>query len=171
MKLKSLNENTWLIHDQSGTSLVTKKNSGSYFVVKDHQVSHLDTADSVNALFNADIVGSVTSDSNVQYDAQPFMVSGYPTCVDAPYPVDDDYNALPVFAKREGSTVAFCAGYYVVRSPKAWRQLFCPKLSTLETRPFVGPFKTPQAMKKAHQEIRANERSKRNRKAAPSRGE
>jgi len=51
----------------------------------------------------------------------------------------------------------YCAGYYIIKFDKGWVRSFCPKLVTLESYDYKGPFKTEFTMR---EELKnANKRS------------
>jgi len=41
----------------------------------------------------------------------------------------------------------YCAGYFCIHFDKGWVKSFCPKLVTLETYEYKGPFKTEIEMR------------------------
>jgi hypothetical protein len=52
-------------------------------------------------------------------------------------------DTVPIFKKTATSTQYFAAGYYGIQFPRlGWSDAFCPRLNTLETYEFIGPFKT-----------------------------
>lgn len=84
-------------------------------------------------------------------------VHGFPASVTPYNTMYDIKRKLPLFTKSTKSKSVYCAGYYIVRFDRGWVRSFCPKLSTLETYDFKGPFKTDIEMK---QELsNANKRS------------
>lgn len=74
------------------------------------------------------------------------------------------YNAMfdlkrkfALFTKSKKSKSLYCAGYYIIKFDKGWVRSFCPKLVTLETYDYKGPFKTEFTMR---EELKnANKRS------------
>ena len=54
---------------------------------------------------------------------------------------------LPLFTKSKKSKSLYCAGYYIIKFDKGWVRSFCPKLVTLETYSYKGPFKTEFTMR------------------------
>lgn len=52
-------------------------------------------------------------------------------------------DTVPVFKKTATSTQYFAAGYYGIKFPRlGWSDAFCPRLKTLDTYQFIGPFKS-----------------------------
>ena len=52
-------------------------------------------------------------------------------------------DTVPIFKKTATSTQYFSAGYYVIKFPRlGWSDAFCPRLKTLDTYQFIGPFKS-----------------------------
>lgn len=67
---------------------------------------------------------------------------GFPTSVE-PFQIHQNETLnIPVFSKNQTSHVKFAAGYYAVKFNNGWVPSFCPKLSTLESNEFKGPFRT-----------------------------
>lgn len=67
-------------------------------------------------------------------------------------PVDPVYNVkkkLPIFAKSKIGHSLYCAGYYAIQFPGNWVKSFCPKLTTLESYTYLGPFTTEEQAKLA----------------------
>ena len=76
-----------------------------------------------------------------------FFINGYPVDFDNPSEVLVKGNKLPLFSKKATSDVYYSAGYYCLNFPKNWMPAYCPKLSTLETYDYAGPFKTELEMR------------------------
>ena len=55
----------------------------------------------------------------------------------------------PHLAKSFKSKSLYCAGYYIIKFDKGWVKSFCPKLVTLETYDYKGPFKQKLEMREA----------------------
>lgn len=53
---------------------------------------------------------------------------------------DVELTPLISYAKQQGSSVRFAAGYWALRFSHAWTAAFCPKLTTLQEYDHVGPF-------------------------------
>lgn len=74
-------------------------------------------------------------------------VSGFPTKGEAFNPTWDIKKKIPVFTKTEKSRTLHAAGYYVINFDTGWVQSFCPKVSTLDSNEFRGPFKDKLEMR------------------------
>lgn len=87
-------------------------------------------------------------------------VDGFPTEWNTVYNKLDKevHPTLPVFTKSEKSKSYHSAGYYGVRFPNGWTQSFCPRVNTLNSYEFVGPYKTEMEMTVAIQR-KKNERA------------
>lgn len=69
-------------------------------------------------------------------------VFGYPV-LDIETFKHQEKDNLPCFTKTANSKTYFAAGYYVILfENNGWTASFCPKISTLRGREFLGPFKT-----------------------------
>ena len=71
-------------------------------------------------------------------------VYGYTTNCEEVFNVRTEEN-VPVFTKTVNSTNYHCAGWYAIYFPSIkWSSAYCPRLKTLKSYPFIGPFKTEQ---------------------------
>ena len=52
-----------------------------------------------------------------------------------------------LFTKSKKSKSLYCAGYFCIHFDKGWVKSFCPKLVTLESYEYRGPFKTEIEMR------------------------
>jgi len=83
-------------------------------------------------------------------------VYGYPT-KHVPYnAVLDVKHKIPLYSKSENSSNMYAAGYYLVHFPKGWVKGFCPKLTTLSSNEFRGPFKTTTEQRQAFSNVNKN---------------
>ena len=84
-------------------------------------------------------------------------IHGYSTSTKPHNVVYNVQKKLPLFTKSKKSKSLYCAGYYIIKFDKGWVRSFCPKLVTLETYDYKGPFKTEFTMR---EELKnANKRS------------
>lgn len=149
VKLKPITETSWLVigdTDDTKIGLLTEIRDNYVLMVKGEKKSFLSRKD-VNKYFAEDVfenvIESVTTD-NVKKD---YFINGYPVDFDGPNEVIIKGNKLPLFSKKATSDVYYSAGYYCLNFPKNWMPAFCPKLSTLETYEFSGPYKTEIEMR------------------------
>ena len=75
---------------------------------------------------------------------------------------DERYREdIPLYLKTESSDVLYAAGWYAINFDKAWKHGHGPKLQTLETYGFEGPWKTElecrKELKRLNKEKRLNE--------------
>ena len=80
-------------------------------------------------------------------DKKDYFINGYPVDFDCPNEVVLKGNRLPLFSKKPSSEVYYSAGYYCLDFPRNSMPAFCPKLSTLETYSYAGPFKSEMEMR------------------------
>lgn len=90
-------------------------------------------------------------------------VYGYNTNCEEVFNVRTEEN-IPVFTKTVNSNNYHCAGYYAIYFPSIkWSSAFCPRLKTLKSYPYMGPFKTESdvnlAMKRKRYEENINSTS------------
>lgn len=74
-------------------------------------------------------------------------VYGYPANCKPYNTVWDVKKKLPLFTKTEKSKSLHAAGYYIVKFEHGWVHSFCPKLTTLTSNEWQGPFKTKLEMR------------------------
>ena len=77
----------------------------------------------------------------------PSDVHGYPTNCEPFNSVWDVKKKLPLFTKTDKSKSLHAAGYYIIKFEHGWVHSFCPKLSTLTSNEWQGPFKTKLEMR------------------------
>lgn len=80
-------------------------------------------------------------------------VYGYPTKHTPFNAVLDVKHKIPLYAKSENSSNMYAAGYYLVHFPKGWVKGFCPKLVTISSNEFKGPFKTVMEQRQAFSHV------------------
>jgi hypothetical protein len=90
-------------------------------------------------------------------------VYGYTTNCEEVFNVRTEENT-PVYTKTKTSSNYFAAGYYAIYFPSIkWSSAHCPRLKTLKSYPFIGPFKTEEdvnlAMKRKRYEETTNSNS------------
>lgn len=76
------------------------------------------------------------------------QVHDYPTDSEPFGGVWDLKHKAPIFTKEKNSKSWFCAGWYLIKKGRNWRQEFCPKLITIERYAHKGPYKTPEELLK-----------------------
>ena len=73
-------------------------------------------------------------------------VLGYPTDQEEVFNVKE-IDGFPTFTKKSTSKSTHVAGWYGLRFKNGWCTSLCPRLSTIKTNTFVGPFKTKMDLK------------------------
>ena len=148
-KLKPITESAWLVisdTDDSRIGLLTEIKNQYVLILKGEKQQFLNRKE-VSEFFHDDIFNNVieptpTIDVNkVQY------IGGYPVDSECPIEIFIPGKNLPMFSKKEFSEVIYSAGYYCIDFPRNTVSSFCPKLSTLESYPYVGPLKSELEMK------------------------
>ena len=72
--------------------------------------------------------------------AQSF-IEGYPVKHNNIFLVENDANYC-VYTKKEGSQDYYGAGYFCIQFKGTWQGSYCPRIKTLDSHPWIGPFKT-----------------------------
>jgi hypothetical protein len=73
-------------------------------------------------------------------------VMGYPTDQEEVFNVKE-IDGFPTFTKKALSKSTHVSGWYGLRFKNGWCTSLCPRLSTVKTNTFVGPFKTKMDLK------------------------
>lgn len=156
VKLKSITETSWLVlgdTEDIRIGLLTESRDRYVLMAKGVKTAFLNRKE-VNKYFQEDIFNNVVepvAEENVQKD---YYINGYPVDFDSPNEVILKGNKLPLFSKKATSDVYYSAGHYCLNFPKNWMPAYCPKLSTLETYEFSGPYKSELEMRSALVKLR-----------------
>ena len=76
------------------------------------------------------------------------QVHGYSTDAEPHDGVWDLQHKVPIYTKEKNSKSWFCAGWYLVKKGRNWKESFCPKLITIQRYSWRGPYKTPNELLK-----------------------
>lgn len=149
VKLKTITETSWLVisdNDENRVGLLTEIKNNYVLMVKGEKQQFRNKKE-VNNYFNEDIFKNVVDQDEPSAVKTDYYIKGFPVDFDNPCEVILKGNNLPLFSKKSTSEVYYSAGYYCLNFPKNWMPAFCPKLSTLTTYEYLGPFKTEMEMK------------------------
>lgn len=139
-----LKDKFWILEDES-TQLGTLSCDEDIFMFNDSKKTMFFTnTEDLHQRFGFDLYWKDPD----KVDNAELLAYGFPTSVRPHNIVYDIKHSLPLFSKTEISNTMFCAGYYIVKFNKGWVKSFCPKLITLSSNTFVGPFKTDYEAKK-----------------------
>lgn len=162
VKLKPITETSWLVlgdTDETRIGLLTEIRDEYVLMAQGEKKKFLNRKE-VNKYFEENVfdnIAEVVVEESVQKD---YYINGYPVDFDGPNEVIIKGNKLPLFSKKATSDVYYSAGYYCLHFPKNWMPAYCPKLSTLETYEFAGPFKSEMEMKSNLVKLRKEKNSK-----------
>lgn len=127
------------IVEEKGSKIGTLKATGDSFEMFDNRTSTKTTFDSLSS-FN------VISNTTKEYVND--TVYGYSCNTEQAHNISLQ-DIVPVYTKTAVSKQYFAAGYYGILFPMGWRPSFCPRLKTLESYEFIGPFKNETDMQLA----------------------
>lgn len=148
VKLKPITEHSWLVIsdlDETKVGLLTQARDRYILMAAGVKQQFLDRKE-VSNYFNEDVFDNVVK-SEEQTIKKTFFIKGFPVDFDNPQEVIIKGSDLPLFSKKSTSEVYYSAGYYCLNFPKNWMPAYCPKLSTLESYEYAGPFKTEIEMR------------------------
>jgi hypothetical protein len=149
VKLKPITDTSWLVlgdTDDIRVGLLTTIRDEYVLMAAGEKKKFLSRKE-VNTYFKEDIFDNVVEPTVVSNEKKDFFINGFPVDFDSPNEVIIKGNALPLFSKKSTSEIYYSAGYYCLNFPKNWMPAYCPKLSTLETYEYAGPFKTELEMR------------------------
>ena len=73
-------------------------------------------------------------------------VMGYPTDQEEVFNVKE-IDGFPTFTKKASSKSTHVAGWYGLKFKNGWVCSLCPRLTTVKTNTYVGPYKTKMDLK------------------------
>lgn len=162
VKLKPITETSWLVlgdTDDTRIGLLTEIRDNYVLMAQGEKTQFLNRKE-VNKFFKEDVFENVVQTEAVEDVKKDYFINGYPVDFDSPNEVILKGNKLPLFSKKATSEVYYSAGYYCLHFPKNWMPAFCPKLSTLETYEFAGPFKSELEMRSNLTKLRKEKNAK-----------
>jgi hypothetical protein len=148
-KLKPITEKSWLVlsdTEDNRVGLLTEIRDQYVLMVAGAKQQFLNRKE-VNTFFEEDVFTNMAEPVVEEHVKKDYFINGYPVDFDNPSEVLVKGNKLPLFSKKATSDVYYSAGYYCLNFPKNWMPAYCPKLSTLETYEYAGPFKTELEMR------------------------
>lgn len=156
VKLKLITESAWLVlsdTDESRVGLLTEIQN-KYVLMSKGVKQQFISRKAVNMFFEEDIFRNVIDNDIATNISKDYFIKGYPVDFDGPYEVLSKSSTLPLFSKKPSSEVYYSAGYYCLNFQKNWMPSFCPKLSTLESYEYTGPFHDEFTMKASLSKMR-----------------
>lgn len=156
VKLKPLTETSWLVigdTDDIKVGLLTKLRDEYVLMAQGEKKKFLDRKE-VNKYFHENVFDNMVEVVEEVEVKKDYFINGFPIDFESPHEVIIKGNKLPLFSKKATSEVYYSAGYYCLNFPKNWMPAFCPKLSTLETYEYAGPFKTEMEMRSSLAKLR-----------------
>lgn len=156
IKLKTITDTSWLVlgdTDETRIGLLSEVRSQYVLMVKGVKQLFLDRK-AVNTYFNQNIFNNIVEIEEPLDAKKDYFINGFPVDFDKPHEVILTGTSLPLYSKKATSEIYYSAGHYCLAFPKDWMQAFCPKLSTLQTYKYAGPFKTDIEMRSNLQRLR-----------------
>ena len=132
-KAKTVIENKFWIVESKGSKVGTLKNSDDGYVFYNN-INSTETLYADMSSFTVEEKKTKTYINDTVY--------GYSANTEQAHDISLQ-DTVPIFKKTATSTQHFAAGYYGIRFPRlGWSDAFCPRLKTLDTYQFIGPFKS-----------------------------
>lgn len=140
----------WILENFDGHRKGTMRNYPNPIVGNNTVLVNINNVENSYADINSackELAISFFEDSKSSLESKEESVSGFPTKCAAFNPTWDIKRKLPVFTKTEKSKTLHAAGYYIINFETGWVQSFCPKVSTLDSNEFKGPYKDKLEMR------------------------
>lgn len=159
VKLKPITENSWLVlgdTEDTRIGLLSEVRNQYVLMVKGVKQKFVDRTE-VNNFFKEDVFNNlveVEKEENVKKD---YFINGFPIDFESPHEVIAAGIDLPLYSKKATSEIYYSAGYYCLKFPKNWMAAYCPKLKTLQSYQYAGPFKDEHTMKVELARLRKHE--------------
>lgn len=143
-KLKPITETSWILHS-AGIRLAMMVADGKGFKA----IGQLDKKEFSDIDDLAKHLGGPVSFEEVEQENEPEAsdVNGYPIKHGSAFDIKEE--SYPSYAKVEGSSNRFAAGYYGILFAHGWVTSYCPKVTTLDENQWIGPFRTKLEMRNA----------------------
>lgn len=136
-KLKPVTDTSWILYQNGNRLAMIIANNQGYTVIGNLPLKNFITLDELGRTLG----GKVTiEDVHLNQEKEIGNVHGYPIKHDTA--VDVALNDYPSYAKSEGSSSRFAAGYYGILFNHGWVQSYCPKISTIDDNEWIGPYRT-----------------------------
>lgn len=149
VKLKSITESSWLVlgdTEDIRIGLLTESRDKYILMAKGVKTNFLNRKE-VNKFFAEDVFQNMIDAVEEPIVKKDYFINGFPVDFDTPNEVIIKGNKLPLFSKKATSEVYYSAGYYCLHFPKNWMPAYCPKLNTLDTYEYTGPYKSELEMR------------------------
>ena len=139
----------WILEsDEEKVGTICRQEDRRYMFSCSDGTRIFDTQQQLQMNFNGEWMwGSSISAPKEEKENEDNSVYDYPSKFKPYNMVFDVKRKLPLFNKSKKSKSLYCAGYYVIQFEKGWVRSYCPKLLTLDSYPFKGPFRTSLEMK------------------------
>jgi hypothetical protein len=143
-KLKQITETSWILTSSGNRLAVITTDGNSYSAIGRLDEKRFENLEELRLYLG----GNLSIEEPEEYiETESGNVDGYPIKHQSAYDVKTE--EYPSYAKTQGSSNRFAAGYYGVKFSHGWVHSFCPKISTLQENEWLGPFRTKIEMSNA----------------------
>ena len=149
--IKKVDDTSWLVIDQQrgNVGVLYQNVQGDYEYLASDIKEKFKSDRAVEKYFGARVFKQKTVESAIQPDKM--FIAGFEIPFPSPELISPDHpeytRDVPLFSKTANSDVLYAAGWYAINFEKGWKHGNCPKLSTLITYGYEGPFKTKLELK------------------------
>lgn len=148
VKLKHVTDESWLVLSTDGSEskigLLSEQRDRLILLAGKIKTVFRDRKEVVE-FFQDDVFKNVLVEGETETGKQ-YFVRGYPVLHETVEEATGIEHELPIYVKAAGQNLIFAAGWYCLKFEKCWRPAYCPKLKTVETYQYEGPFKTKREM-------------------------
>lgn len=162
-KLQQISDEAWLVRQgEQKLGILNKDVHERYTYISGKTIQLFDDDSEVREHFGNIKLFEETA-TTPKNNVEEFFIKGHKVDVQNPIPVevsDPNYiEDIPLYLKTENSDVYYAAGWYCINFDKAWKHGHGPKLQTLLTYGYKGPFKSEL---ECRTELKRLNKSKRN---------
>lgn len=137
MQIVKTGDGAWYIENDDGVAGIITERGSSFIVIYDGKSKIYNNEKELNVFLGREL----PEYSIPKIKDKSLYVNGYPVKHPDTYEVESNVS-IPVYAKAKNTLTRHCAGYYCVLFSGTWIPSFCPKLTTLESHDYFGPYKT-----------------------------
>lgn len=153
IQLKPITDKSWILTAEGqNIGILSQTTVGNYSLLSKGSNTVFSSRQELTNFFNDDIFNNVIETEKKEIASN--LVNGY--LVEEESVIEaESTDGLPLYYKNAKKTVLYSAGWYCLNFPKGYQPAFCPKLSTLQTYGFEGPFKSEEEMRLALRRLKS----------------
>ena len=145
-QLKDVTDNSWILSKDGTMSALVIATPDGLKVVGNISKKLFDSVDDLNEFLG----GSLTLESRESDDADADEigdVNGYPIKHRVAFDIVE--GEIITYTKVAKSKARYAAGYFAIEFDNGWTPSYCPRIQTVLSNTYIGPFRTKLEMQNA----------------------